>query len=129
MPSRISSRQNAIVKRFRDVARGAHPDLMLLDGEHLLSEAIRSGIRVETVAFGGRVDGTDLVGTAERAGAEIFDVTDQVLAARSPVLAPSGVVAIAARRAVSLEDVFAQSPALVVMLSGVQDPGNVGATI
>ena len=129
MPSRISSRQNAIVKRFRDVARGAHPDLMLLDGEHLLSEAIRSGIRVETVAFGGRVDGTDLVGTAERAGAEIFDVTDQVLAALSPVRAPSGVVAIAARRAVSLEDVFAQSPALVVMLSGVQDPGNVGATI
>ena len=129
MPNRISSRQNAIVKRFRDVARGARPDLMLLDGEHLLSEAIRSGIRIETVAFAGRVDDTQLAGTAERAGAEIFDVTDQVLAAISPVRTPSGVVAIAARRAASLDDVFAARAALVVILSGVQDPGNVGAAI
>jgi TrmH family RNA methyltransferase len=129
MLKRISSRQNAVVKRFRDVARGRHPDLMLLDGEHLVSEAVRSGIRIETVAIGDRVDGTELMRAAERGDAEIFDVSDQVLAAISPVREPSGIVAIAAKPAISLDDVFAKRPALVVMLSGVQDPGNVGATI
>ncbi len=129
MASRISSRKNAVVARFRDVARGAYPDRLLLDGEHLLREAIRSGLRIETVAFSRPLDGTALVQTAERSGAEVFAVTDQVLAAISPVRTPSGLVAIAAKQEVSLPDVFARSPALVVMLSGVQDPGNVGAVI
>src|SRR6266545_1585214 len=129
MLNRISSRQNAVVKRFRDVARGQHPGLMLLDGEHLLSEAVRSGIRIETVAFGGPVGSPDLMRAAEQAGAVIFSVSEQVLAAISPVREPSGIVAIAPKREMSLDDVFAKRPALVVILSGVQDPGNVGATI
>jgi TrmH family RNA methyltransferase len=129
MSGRISSRQNALVKRFRDVARGAYPDLMLLDGDHLLREAIGSGIRVESVAVADRIDGVELMRSAERSGADIFRVSDQVLAAISPVRQPSGVVAIAVRPELSLDDVLAKSPALVVMLSDVQDPGNVGAVI
>jgi TrmH family RNA methyltransferase len=42
---------------------------------------------------------------------------------------PSGVVAIAARRPASLDEIFAGAPQLVLMLSGVQDPGNVGAIV
>jgi RNA methyltransferase, TrmH family len=129
MSGRISSRQNALVKRFRDVARGAYPDLMLLDGGHLLREAIGSGIRVECVAFADRIDDAELMRSAERGGADEFRVSDQVLAAISPVRHPSGVVAIAVKPELSLDDVFAKNPALVVMLSDVQDPGNVGAVI
>jgi TrmH family RNA methyltransferase len=129
MPNRISSRQNAVVRRFRDVARGRHPDLMLLDGEHLLSEAVASGIRIEAAGFADRVGAAELMRAAAGSGADVFNVTDQVLAAISPVREPSGVVAIARKRDVSLDDVFARSPALVVILSDVQDPGNVGAAI
>ena len=49
---RISSRQNAIVKRFRELARANHPDgEVLLDGAHLLHEALSAGVRLDTVAF------------------------------------------------------------------------------
>ena len=126
---RISSRQNALVKRFRDVARGEHPDLMLLDGEHLLREAVASGIRIEVGAFADHVSSVALMHAAERAGGEVVNVSRQVLSAISPVREPSGIVAIAARPAAELDAVFATAPALVVMLSDVQDPGNVGATI
>jgi TrmH family RNA methyltransferase len=126
---RISSRQNPVVKRFREVSSGDHPDLMLLDGEHLLAEAIGSGIRIDTVAFADSAPIGELMRAAERNGASVFSVSAQVLAAISPVREPSGVVAIAAKRHVTLDDVFAKRPALVVMLIGVQDPGNVGATI
>lgn len=126
---RISSRQNALVKRFRDVVQGTEPGAMLLDGEHLVSEAIASGIRIEVVAFADRLHGAPLAGAAERAGAGIVNVTDQVLAAISPVRQPSGIVAIARRVDVSIDDVFRTKPGLVVLLSDVQDPGNVGATV
>lgn len=129
MSARISSRQNALVKRFRDVARGEDPDRMLLDGDHLLREAIGSGIRIEAAAFADRVDGIELMRGAERGGADVVRVSDQVLTAMSPVREPSGVVAVAVKPALSLDDVLAKSPALVVMLSDVQDPGNVGAII
>lgn len=126
---RISSRQNAVVRRFRAVAHGRHPDLMLLDGEHLLNEAVASGIQIEAAGFASRPGATELMRAAAASGAEVFTVTAQVLAAISPVRQPSGVVAIARKRERSLDDVFARSPALVVMLSDVQDPGNVGAAI
>ena len=126
---RISSRQNPIVNRFRDVARGERSGLMLLDGEHLLAEALGSNIEIEAVAFSERAAGAELVRAAERAGARLFVVNAQVLAAISPVREPSGVVALALRREVSADDVFLKSPGLVVMLSDVQDPGNVGAAI
>ena len=129
MSGRISSRQNALVKRFRAVARGQYPDLMLLDGDHLLCEAVRARIRIEAVAFADRVADTELMRGAERAGAETFTVNESVLSAISPVRQPAGVAALAVKPELSLDDVLAKTPALVVMLSGVQDPGNVGAVI
>ena len=48
---RISSRQNALVKRFRQVAAGDPAgEWMLLDGEHLVVEALESGLEVDVLA-------------------------------------------------------------------------------
>jgi TrmH family RNA methyltransferase len=126
---RVSSRQNALVKRFREVARGGHSGLMLLDGDHLLREAIASGVEIEAAAFAADAGGVELMHDAERHGADVVSVTGQVLTAMSPVRNPSGVVAIAARPRFSLDDALGNTPALVVMLNDVQDPGNVGAVI
>src|SRR6185369_379887 len=68
-------------------------------------------------------------------GVRALLVTDQVLAAISPVQHPSGVVAIARARATDVRVVFAaaadhgQHLPLVLVLAGVQDPGNVGAIV
>lgn len=76
-------------------------------------------------------------------------VTDHVLAAMSPVQHPSGVVAIARPQSINLRRIFchpstangmpsgsdptpsliAGSAPLVLVLAGVQDPGNVGAIV
>lgn len=129
----ISSRQNAIVKRFRDLARRApRAGTLLLDGEHLLEEAMASGAEIEVAAFAGtgaRDRFEALADRTRRAGARTVEVTDQVLAAISPVRHPSGVVAIVRRPEPTLEQVFAVRPQLVLLLSDVQDPGNVGAVV
>jgi RNA methyltransferase, TrmH family len=130
---RISSRHNPLVKRFRDLARlGASDAAILLDGQHLVEEAIAAELPIEVAAFSEKhVQGrlVTLAASTRRVGAKTVTVTDQVLAAMSPVQQPSGVVAIARRPAPSLEQVFAKRPQLVVLLSEVQDPGNVGAIV
>src|SRR5688500_15058617 len=94
---RISSRQNPIVRRFRDVARGEVQDAMLLDGEHLIQEALGSDIPLQMVAAVDRLSHGEAADRAQRAGARIVVVTEAVLSAISPVRTPSGIVAIAAR--------------------------------
>ena len=128
----ISSRQNPVVKRFRDVGRGGSRDWMLLDGEHLLDEALTAGVRVDVAAFAnGMAEGrlAALAARTARAGTTTIGVTDPVLAAMSPVRQPSGVVALAERRPATIDEVLERTPPMVLMLSQVQDPGNVGAII
>jgi TrmH family RNA methyltransferase len=130
---RISSRQNAIVRRFRELARRGHADPgVLLDGAHLLQDALAAGIRVEAAAFDETVLDAGLAGLGQRAsaaGARTFAVPPGVFSAMSPVRAPSGVVAIARLDPAPLDEVLRRSPQLVVILHDVQDPGNVGAAI
>lgn len=128
---RISSRTNPVVKQFR-AAAGDPGDTLLLDGEHLVEEAIASGVRLHLIALPERQAGGGAGALARRAaeaGARILLVTDGVLAAISPLRQPSGPVALAARPAASLDEVFGRAPQLVLLLAGVQDPGNVGAIV
>ena len=129
---RIASRQNPIVSRYRLAARGDSAGTMLLDGTHLVGEAIAAGVHVREAAFAATaVDDPDLRPIAEqldRIGADVFAVTAPVMAALSPVRSSSPVVALA-DRPVRYDRVFGAAAPLVVVLVDVQDPGNVGAVI
>lgn len=127
----ISSRHNPLVKQFRAVAASAGGDL-LLDGPHLLEEAVTSGLELELVAVRddiGQGPVADAVARARRCGARVVAVTGSVLAAMSPVRSPSGVVAIARRPSLGLDAALGSPPQLVLLLADVQDPGNVGAIV
>jgi TrmH family RNA methyltransferase len=154
---RITSRQNAVVKRFRDLARasrvaapvgvaehqgqGGHADEILLDGPHLVQEALACDVPIDIAAFSERqLDNalsplSRLAKDVRRHGGRPLIVTEQVLAAISPVQQPSGVVAIARARATDIRVVFAATHAtsqhlpIVLVLAGLQDPGNVGAIV
>jgi TrmH family RNA methyltransferase len=150
---RISSRQNAIVKRFRELARASRPvkangsadpsaraghaTEVLLDGEHLVQEALRCDIPIEIAAFADRQLDNVLSPVARIAqdvrkrGGRVLKVSDQVLSAMSPVQHPSGVVAIARARPADVRVVMATVTdlPLVLVLAGLQDPGNVGAIV
>jgi len=154
---RITSRQNAVVKRFRDLARasrvaapvgvaehnghGGYSGEILLDGPHLVQEALACDIAIDVAAFSERQlenalsPISRLAKDIRRHGGRPLIVTEQVLAAISPVQQPSGVVAIARARATDIGGVFAathtagQHLPIVLVLAGLQDPGNVGAIV
>lgn len=129
---RISSRSNPLVARFRDAARSRDATgTLLLDGEHLIEEALGSNVALDVVALAdGIVDANPrLVDRLERAGVDVVGVTSQVMAAMSPVKQPTGLVALARATVASLDEVMAGAPQLIVILQGVQDAGNVGAIV
>ncbi len=131
LPS-ITSRRHPIVQACRD-ARGGGPDEpLLLDGWHLLVEAVAAGLAVDAVAVTADPPGAveaQALDTLIEGGAQVVHATDDVLQAMSPVRTPSGVVALARRPVLSLAGVFTPAPSLVVVAVDVQDPGNVGALV
>jgi TrmH family RNA methyltransferase len=126
---RITSRQHAFVRRCRDLAarRGETDGDVLLDGEHLLAEALAAGVPIEGVLTDGRA--AEVVQRAREAGATIYDAIESVLEAASPVKHPSGVVSVVRWSPAEMSAVFDDPTPLVVGLVDVQDPGNLGSVI
>jgi TrmH family RNA methyltransferase len=131
----LSSRHHPLVATFRALARARTEEdaPVLLDGTHLVTDALAAGVPLETVAFTIRAAATPeaarLIEHLSTTSADLVQVSEQMMAAMSPVSSPSGVVAIASRPASSLDRVFGAAPALVVASVDVQEPGNVGAVV
>jgi len=129
----LSSRQNPLVARYRAAGRGDARDVMLLDGVHLVAEAVAAGMRIRHAAVKmAAMNITEvglLVETLTRAKTDVVVASASVMDALSPVRSPSTVVALADRPATSETNVFDQPAPLLVVAVDVQDPGNVGAMV
>jgi RNA methyltransferase, TrmH family len=119
----ISSPENEIVRRIRRLAQRREPGYVLLEGPRVVAEAEAAGLELEVVAVREGDEFTTKTGRH-------ITLTRGVFRAVSQTVTPQGVIAIA-----KLEE---QDPAAVVaaarrrqwplvVLDGVQDPGNVGA--
>jgi RNA methyltransferase, TrmH family len=132
----IPSRHNPLVTRFRAAARGGSPELMLVDGHHLVREAFEAGCSIREVAVS--VSALDTIAELRTLTEELHAgrvettlVSATVMQALSPVRSPSPIVALASRPAEDADRIFkATRPAPLVLIAvGVQDPGNVGAIV
>ena len=125
----ITSRHHPLVKEFREAAHSG--TVMLLDGWHLLTEALNTGMVVESLAVCGptTVHERAVIDRALSAHARVVAVSGAVVRAMSPVRSPTGVVATARRPVADTAAMLAPAPALVLAGIGIQDPGNTGAMI
>jgi TrmH family RNA methyltransferase len=130
---RISSRQNADVARYRAAAQGELTDRLLLDGPHLIGDALAAGISIEHAAVVStaleRADVQALIAELERIGIDTVVATPQVMAVMSPVRSSSAIVALGRRPPLDATRLYAGAAPLVVIASDVQDPGNLGAIV
>ena len=130
---RIASRQNPIVARFRAAARGELDGLLLLDGPHLIGDALGAGIDVREAAVAAeaieRPESRALLERLTAAGIDTVSVTAPVMDALSPVRSRSACVALARQPRHPNGAVFGTGVPLVVVAVDVQDPGNLGAIV
>ena len=132
----ITSRQNPIVRAFRELASA--PDVqgarLLLDGVHLVRDAVVAGASFESLAvsvssLNKSAEEASLAQVLDRAGEEVYTVSESVLRALSPSNSPSGLVAIVRRAPVTAAAVCSPPKGLVLAALDVQDPGNLGSLI
>ncbi len=131
---RLTSRHHPLVATCRAIARGRDTtSRMLLDGPHLVEEALGSAIEIETAvldtAFAASEEGEAILRGLAGARVEVMTATRPVLEAMSPVAHPSGIVAIAKRPPTAVARALGGALPLVVVGVDVQDPGNVGAIV
>lgn len=138
MPVEITSRQNPAVRAVRDLARERDGDRVLLDGVHLVEEALDADLALDSVIASHAFAASHgaLIARLERR-TSVYLANDAVLEAASPVRTPGGIVAVARVLEGTVRDAFGQSepegsvfqPAMAVALVDVQDPGNAGAVV
>ncbi|HEY0283850.1 MAG TPA: RNA methyltransferase [Vicinamibacterales bacterium] len=130
----MTGASHSSVKRYRELARNSPTNglerELLLDGPHLLFEANKSGLSIESAAFEqDALNDPALRTLADHLladGADVFIVSRKTLESMSPVRSPAGAVGIARRTLPSLTAALASPNALIVVAHDVQDPGNVG---
>jgi TrmH family RNA methyltransferase len=123
----IASRQNPRVKELRAaLARtGRTPDgLIAIEGEHLITEAQRSRLRFATIFLR---DG-DTPPRNLPADAEQLLLPPDVFASAVATEQPQGIAALVHPPAFTAESLFRDVP-LILVLAGLQDPGNVGTLL
>ena len=133
---RISSRQNPLVRSFRELAD--HPDStgerVLLDGAHLVRDAHASGAVFEVLVvalsrLNSESEEGDLARMLESTAIDVVAVDDKVFTAVSPVKNPSGIAAIVRRKVSAPAMICGHPRAFVLAAVDVQDPGNVGSLL
>ena len=127
----VQSRQNSRVKELRgSFSPGGRSETgrVGIEGEHLLAEAVRSGIEIATVFFRSGdeaiLDRIDL-----NHAVEVIELPSEVFASVVTTESPQGVAALVAPKGFSLDDILRVNEPLIVIAAGLQDPGNLGTLI
>src|SRR6202171_3592309 len=136
----ITSRDNRWLKEFRMALRGGLPTesgYVGVEGVRLVEEALRSGCPIEAVLFSesGERHHERLAPLIDRPeiAFPVLRTTDRLFEGVADTEHPQGVAALVQPRAATFDDLLhaptsACAPLLVV-LAGVQDPGNVGTIL
>jgi RNA methyltransferase, TrmH family len=120
--SLVESADNGLVRRLRRLGVKREAGVVLLEGPRVVREALACGLRLEVLALG---EGVRFDAPAERT----VILGERAMAAASQTVTPQGVLAVARSESVPVaEAVQAAQDARwpILVLDGVQDPGNVG---
>ncbi len=124
----LTSRSNSRVKQLRAALGGGNArqsdGLLAIEGEHLIAEALRSGLALQTVF----VEEGRAVPSGVGQSVEVVRLARNVFASVTDTESPQGVAALVVAPAYDLSASLAGSP-LLLIAAGLQDPGNLGTLI
>jgi TrmH family RNA methyltransferase len=133
----LRSRANPLYKRLRALKqRSASGSLCLLEGPKLALEALGAGVSVVEAAASPRAEttaaGARALAELRAHGVPVRRMAEALLASLSETGTSQGLLALAERPSFEAERVFEAkhgAEPLVLVVDGVQDPGNLGALL
>ncbi len=126
----ITSRKNELVRRFRDLAREKKlrdsEGVFVVEGDHLCGEAAQCGLEISTVLLtdSAQKKYPDTAAALLKAAGSAVVISDDVAEYISDTKSPQGLFA-----EVKKPSAKSASGNRLVLLDGVQDPGNVGTIL
>ncbi len=127
----VQSRQNARVRALRAALLrppGVGSDeLVGIEGIHLLEEALASGLEVETIFV--RVGSGRSLDRLATGSAQVVLLTEEVLRGVVSTEAPQGIAALVRPPVFRVDDLFHSTRPLMIVVAGLQDPGNLGTIV
>lgn len=133
----LLSRQNPRIKYLRRLENRRFREqegVFLVEGVRFVEEAINSSWPVEMVVYskktGESTRGKAVLESAAGRHAELVEAEESLIKELSLTDTPQGIIALVRQRRADLEDIrLSDRPALLVLVDGVQDPGNLGTIV
>jgi len=134
-PIHITSRDNSLLRRARDVRDGKLKELIFVEGLRLCEEALASGLKIDAVVFSEEIARKEraakFLKQLDRVCERLASVSEKLLASISYTTTPQGIILLASRpdwvRA-KFENAQGTAP-LIVIMHGINNPVNVGAIL
>jgi len=122
----IVSHQNSRVKQLRAAFANQSPDgHIAVEGEHLIAEALNSGVRSGVLYVSQSAALPSALRRALTGGVEVIALSDEVFCRAAATETPQGIALLFTPPTPAARP----GPALLLVAAGVQDPGNLGTLI
>jgi TrmH family RNA methyltransferase len=123
----ISSRQNPIVKELQAIRDDKASAFIFLEGPRLVEEAQNLPIEILVWTTGAEAD--PIIDTLQPKAKKRYRVAYPVFELISDVKSPQGVLAIVKRPVWNWNHFLEQKPKPILVLDGIQDPGNLATMV
>lgn len=122
----IRSRTNSLLKRVGSVVVGKTSDWIVLEGDRLVDDAVAANFDLEVVLVA--EDREDRAGELAAAGQSVRRIERELLQRVSALETSPGILALAPRPSTPpLSSFSAKTTPRLLVVAGLQDPGNLGA--
>jgi RNA methyltransferase, TrmH family len=134
MPPRIDSPKNPTVKalaRLRERRHREREGLFLIEGAREVTRAAQAGVPLEQLLIAETFLGDEGRALLREAPADLkrFELSEAAFARLSLRQNPDGVLAVARAVPIALESLTLPEDALVLVIDGLEKPGNIGALL
>jgi TrmH family RNA methyltransferase len=134
--NKITSQSNTSIKEAFAIKKKRskyNHNSFLIEGPHLVEMAIASGIQINKVfltkSFSTRTETQKLLRKISKKNREIFKVTELLLNKLADTENPQGIVAVVTYKPSLIDELSLINKPLIVLIDGVQDPGNLGTIL
>jgi TrmH family RNA methyltransferase len=131
----ITSLQNTLIKETRKLQQKKYRELenqYLIEGIRLVEEARKRGSLGKVFYdhnLGKTPRGLELLKKISKTGTPLYQVTPEILASLADTESPQGIVAVVNKESNGLWQLKLGDQSMVLIIDGLQDPGNLGTII